>query len=372
VSEYTIAKLVAGGDGLAFHDGKAVFIPGVLPGERVEARVTWRRKDFERATLVRVTVPSPERVTPACPLAGDCGGCDWMHISYAEQLRQKVSLVREALRRTGGIEREAIEIVPSPPLGSRNRAQLHRDGAGRLGYMAAGAHRIVPVKGCPIAVPGIGSFFAGHEPAPAGLDRFTVFSDGSWAAAEGRDDDRDLSVVVCAKRIEFSVGCFFQSNLAALSQLVPWAVEGLSGGTAADLYSGVGLFASFLLPRFSRMICVESSAMSIGYARRNVGGQESEFHPMSVEHWIASGAARGPFDAVVVDPPRIGLSPEVRAWLGSAKPARLTYVSCNPVTLARDLADLIRAGMILDDLRLFDFYPQTSHVEAVARMRASP
>jgi 23S rRNA (uracil1939-C5)-methyltransferase len=112
--------------------------------------------------------------------------------------------------------------------------------------------------------------------------------------------------------------------------------------------------------------------MSISYARRNVAGPDNEFYPLSVESWIASGAARGPLDAVVVDPPRLGLSPEVRAWLGVTKPSHLRYVSCNPVTLARDLAHLIREGFILEDIRLFDFYPQTSHIEAVARLRGAP
>jgi 23S rRNA (uracil1939-C5)-methyltransferase len=166
----------------------------------------------------------------------------------------------------------------------------------------------------------------------------------------------------------FSVGCFFQSNLAVLDTLVPWALEGLAGNTAADLYCGVGLFGSFLSAQFSRIICVESSAMSLSYARRNVAGAAHEFFPMSVEGWITSGAARGPFDAAVVDPPRPGLGPDVRAWLCGTTVQRLVYVSCNPVTLARDLGQLCASAFDLDDLRLFDFYPQTSHIEAVAKL----
>ncbi len=174
-----------------------------------------------------------------------------------------------------------------------------------------------------------------------------------------------------------------------LPALVSWALEGLGGDTAADLYCGVGLFGAFLTESFSRIICVESSAMSLSYARRNLAGASHEFYPMSVEDWIASpaapsgirpaaqprrareGALRGArrLDAVVVDPPRPGLGPEVRAWLRDAAPRRLVYVSCNPVTLARDLGELVAGGFVLDDLRLFDFYPQTSHVEAVAKLR---
>jgi 23S rRNA (uracil1939-C5)-methyltransferase len=367
-SDLSIVKLVAGGEGLAYAEGKAVFVPGVLAGEKVRVRVVQRRKDFDRAVLLEVLEPSPHRVRPPCPLAGVCGGCDWLHISYEEQLAQKVSIVREALLRTGRMARETIPIEPSVPLGSRSRVQVHRDGNGRLGYMGAASNRIVRVEACPIVVRPINGVFNGSVRAPETLDRFTVFCSGDDVAAEGIDDDRTLIARVCGREIAFSVGCFFQSNLAVLDTLVPWALEGLAGDAAADLYAGVGLFGSFLSARFSRVISVESSAMSLSYARRNVAGPSHEFFPMSVEQWITSGAARGPFDAAVVDPPRPGLGAEVRAWLRGTPIERLVYVSCNPVTLARDLGQLCEDAFVLDDLRLFDFYPQTSHIEAVAKL----
>ncbi len=368
MSELSILKLVAGGEGLGHAEGKAVFVPGVLPGEKVRVRVVQRRKDFDRAALLEVLEPSPHRVPPPCRLAGVCGGCDWLHIRYEEQLAQKVNIVREALRRTGRIARDTIEIEPSAPLGSRARAQVHRDGDGRLGYMGAGSNRIVPVDTCPIVARPIDGVFDGSVRVPENLDRFTVFSNGDSVATEGIDDHRDLTTRVCGREIVFSVGCFFQSNLAVLDRLVPWALEGLAGSTAADLYCGVGLFGSFLSEGFPRITCVESSAMSLSYARRNVVGPAHEFFPMGVEQWITSGAARGPFDAVVVDPPRAGLGAEVRAWLCGAAVGRLVYVSCNPVTLARDLGALCESAFLLDDVRLFDFYPQTSHIEAVAKL----
>jgi 23S rRNA (uracil1939-C5)-methyltransferase len=374
-----VEKLVAGGEGLCFDEGKAVFVPGVIPGERVRVRLRQSRRDYARAELREVLAPSPHRITPPCRLAGTCGGCDWMHIRYEEQLSLKVAIVQEALRRTGGIECGPLAIQPSPPLAARNRAQVHRDAEGRLGYMAARSERIVPARDCPIVAPPIEEVLRGDLPAPDGLDRFTVWSDGRSCAVEGRDDERDLVAEVCGRQIRFSVGCFFQSNLAVLETLVPWALAGLdpaataagaaSPPRAADLYCGVGLFGSFLADRGFRVTCVESGTLSLGYARRNVPGPDHAFHPMSVESWIVSGAAREPFAAVVVDPPRPGISPEVRAWLCARPPRRLVYVSCNPVTLARDLGALTTAGLGLEELRLFDFYPQTSHIEAVARLR---
>jgi 23S rRNA (uracil1939-C5)-methyltransferase len=364
----TITKLVAGGDGLAFVDGKATFVPGVLPGEQVRIRVIQRRKDFDRAELLEVIIPAAERTAPPCRLAGVCGGCDWLHVRYEEQLRQKVALVRETLRRTGHIEREQVEIVPSPPLGVRSRAQVHRGHDGRLGYMGAGTNRVVPVESCPIVVPAINGLFDGSLHSPAGLDRFTVWSDGTTTAVEGNDDRRDLSVAVGGRSLSLSVGCFFQSNLPVLEKLLPWALEGLEGRAAADLYCGVGLFGAFLQEGFARLVLVESSTTSMSHAARNCPAAGAELYPMEVEQWTTTAAARGPFDAVVVDPPRTGLSAEVRQWLCARPPARLVYVSCNPVTLARDLGHLCAEGFALDELKLFDFYPQTSHVEAVAKL----
>jgi 23S rRNA (uracil1939-C5)-methyltransferase len=367
-----IVKLVAGGEGLGFVDGKALFVAGVAPGERVRVRVTQRRRDFDRGTLLAVLAGSDRRQEPGCGLAGVCGGCDWLHLRYEEQLAQKLAIARETLRRTGRIERPELAIEPSAPFSYRNRIQLHRGEHGQLGYMGAASAAVVPVRNCPIAVDGLQSIFEGRAATPAALDRFTAFSDGRWIAVEGIDDDRDLQVSVGGRLIGFSVGCFFQSNLAMLERVVAYATEGLSGEAAADLYCGVGLFGAFLAPRFSRVVAVEESALALSYARRNVAGAGHEFYPMSVEQWIASGAARGRLEAVVVDPPRAGLGPVVREWLCGAAPRRLSYVSCNPVTLARDLAELIAGGFTLDELRLFDLFPQTSHVEAAARLSWRP
>ncbi len=374
--DLTIEKLVAGGDGLAFLDGKAVFVPGVLPAERVRARLVEERGDYARAALLEVMSPSPARVEPPCPLAGVCGGCDWLHIRYEEQLSLKKAIVAEALRRVGRIEAGELEIEPSPPLGYRNRAQIHRDEEGRLGFMGFRSDRVVPVESCPVAVPAVNRLF--HDPPPAGPARFAVFGEGERLAFQGDGDEEDLEVTVHSKRILFSVGCFFQSNLAALEKLLPFAVEGMAGGDradqgagpriAADLYCGVGVFAAHLADRFQRIIAVESDPRSAAYARRNVPGVANEVYALTVEQWISSASSGAAIEAVIVDPPRAGLSRPVREYLSAAAPRKLVYVSCNPVTLARDLSLLLAGPYRLQDLRLFDFFPQTSHVESVARL----
>ena len=321
---------------------------------------------------MKVLDPSPDRVRPACALAGQCGGCDWLHISHPAQITLKREIVGETLRRTGRIEREAPPLEAGPPLAYRNRVQLHRHPSGGLGYREAAGHQVVAASACPVAIGPINALLATPPPPESiALDRFTVFGDASWVACEGRDDDRELSVHVAERAVRFSVGCFFQSNLAVLKDLARHAAAAAgSGGAAADLYAGVGLFSALIAGRFDRVVAVESSARSLSFATRNVAPAGLEAFPMAVEQWIAAGAAGGPFDAVIVDPPRAGLASDVRVWLASARPRTLVYVSCNPVTLARDLGELTREGYEIDDLRLFDFYPQTSHVEAVATLRA--
>ncbi|MGA2763258.1 MAG: TRAM domain-containing protein [Spirochaetia bacterium] len=368
--EILIEKLVAGGDGLGFLDGKAVFVPGVLPGERVRVRLGQRRRDFDRAALVDVINASPGRQSPPCSLAGVCGGCDWLHIRSEEQAARKVDIMREAFQRVGQFAWKEIGVETGPDLAYRNRVQIHRDHAGRLGFMSAGSERVVPVATCPVSVGSINRLFADPGRAPADRDRFTAWGDDETLAVEGLDDERDLEVRVLGKSVIFSVACFFQSNLSMLSKLLPFALEGLSGKAAADLYCGVGLFGAFLADRFERVTAVESSSLSMSYARRNIPDDRGDFYPVNMEQWVETDAARRPLDAVVVDPPRAGLGPEVCRWLRGAAPSRLVYVSCDPVTLARDLGELVRDRFTMDEVRIFDFYPQTSHVETVARLHS--
>jgi 23S rRNA (uracil1939-C5)-methyltransferase len=372
ILEVTIERLVAGGEGLARREGKALFVAGVLPGERVAVRLVESRKDFDRAVLVEVREPSPDRVPPVCPLAGRCGGCDWQHVAAPAQLRLKRAIVREALLRTGRFDVGEPAGEPGPPFAYRSRAQLHRHPSGSLGYREAGGYRIVEARACPVAVPGINALLADPPPPDAiALDRFTVFAAGSWVACEGRDDDRELAVAVADRTVRFSVGCFFQSNLAVLPDLAQHVgASAGAGDAAADLYAGVGLLSAVAASRFERLVAVESSAAALSFAARNAAPRPLEAFPMTVEQWIASGSPGGPFGAVFADPPRAGLAREVRAWLAAVRPRTLVYVSCNPVTLARDLGELARAGFEIGTPRLFDFYPQTSHVESATVLHA--
>jgi 23S rRNA (uracil1939-C5)-methyltransferase len=392
IVELQVEKLVPGGDGLARHQGRVIFIPATLPGEKVLGRFLESKKDFARAELIEVQVASPMRVEPVCPVAGICGGCDWQHIDYSEQLRQKVALTEDALRRTGGLSFPDLTIESGKPLGYRNRIQIHRDDAGRAGFLAKGSHNIVPVNTCPVAHAGLDSLFQSAPPIPVSPRKNVGLPSGSrfpaWAhslpnqggdflvSGEVESNQPDaiepgFSVKILDRTLHFDLQCFFQSNLEMLAKLIPFALDGLKGRLAMDLYCGVGLFGAFLQDKFAQIIAVEENPIALDYARRNIGPGHI-FLPGKLEDLILVGStefSQADPEVIIVDPPRPGLDSVVRDFLIEKGPSQVIYVSCNPVTMARDLKILLAGGFILDDLRLFDFYPQTSHIEAVAKLQ---
>ncbi len=371
-----IEKLVAGGQGIARHEGRVVFIGGVLPGEEVLVELVEEKKDFAKAELSEILQPSPDRVAPPCSLAGICGGCDWLHIDSKAQARLKVEIVHDALRRIGGITWPELKIETGSPLGYRNRLQLHTNHAGEVGFLERHGHVLVPVKNCPVANPRFAPLFE-KRTAPHAPERFHAFACKKPDGTQGlwREDEQphaEIKVKIQDREFVFPVNGFFQSNLEMVERLVPYVIHGLNGDTVMDLYSGVGLFGSFLKSHFRHVICVESNREALNFARRNLATDAASFVVGQVEQLVEQSDASLLWeqpDAIVVDPPREGLDVKVRAWLKKQETPKLIYVSCNPVTLARDLKDLLAGPYALEDLRLFDFYPQTSHIEAVAKLR---
>ncbi len=375
--ELRIERLAAGGDGLGFIDGIACFVALAAPGDRLLARIREIRKDYCKADIARVLEPAPARAKPPCPYYGSCGGCSLMHLDYAAQLSAKRRIVADAFRRTGALpDAQEPGILPSASLGYRNRAQFHFGPGGALGYARRNSNEILPISACPILAEPLASWLAENAGTKAfkllgkalqGASRFVAFAPGGGDGTtylQGRDGE--LSLDVAGKRLRFHVEGFFQSNLSLLPALIDEACQGMQGARAADLYSGVGLFGAFLKERFDSLVCVEQDVRALGYACRNVG-KGADYAALSMEAWTASAQARASFDYALVDPPRTGLAPAVRAWLLSSRPPCIGYVSCDPVSLARDSGELVRGGYRLERLTLFDFYPQTAHVESYAR-----
>jgi 23S rRNA (uracil1939-C5)-methyltransferase len=379
--EVTVESLVPGGDGLARHEGKVIFIPGVLPQERVRVALVQRKKDYDRGECVTRLESSPDRVTPPCPVADRCGGCDWQHIRIEAQHQLKRDLALSAYARFGGFHPLDLKLEAGHPFGYRHRVQVHADAMGRLGFKGRRSDEIMVVQGCPVAHAALQPLFQSASPwrFPA---RFQAFGHATRGLSElVREDEaisHEMQVRVLGKDIRFSLKGFFQSNLEMLERLLPFALEGLQGRVAWDLYSGSGLFAAFLRDRFQHVLAIEADAESAFWIGQNTG-HEVPVYSGKLEDLLAETALADRIpeshqhpDAIVVDPPREGLHASVREWLLQVQAKHLVYVSCDVVSQARDLKILLAGGYALKDLRLFDFYPQTHHLEAVARLEWKP
>jgi len=378
-----IEKWVYGGEALARLDGRVVLAPFVLPGETVRLEVD----DGIHADLIEVLTPSPERVAPPCPLFTRCGGCHYQHAPYAFQLARKVDILREQLRRVGKIEYTGdIDTISGPPLGYRNRAQFHiADGS--IGYLAPRSHTLVPVTGeCPISSPRLNQALAEmrerlSDPRfPRFVHSLEIFTNETEIQVNALEADRPVARSFydwCGSTVAIdyatSVGTFrvsprsfFQVNRFLIENLVDAAVHGAEGKTALDLYSGVGLFALPLARRFQNVIAVESGVtaardLEVNAARAEVRLQTERAR---VEDFLRSFADTPDF--VLADPPRAGLGKPVVKELERLAPPRITLVSCDPATLARDLATL--PSYRIERLTLIDLFPQTFHLETIAQL----
>ncbi|MCK5736809.1 MAG: class I SAM-dependent RNA methyltransferase, partial [Spirochaetaceae bacterium] len=321
VIEITIEKLIPGGDGLAHLDGMAVFVPGTLPGERVKATVIEQKKGWAKTGIPEILQASPDRQIPFCPLFGQCGGCNWQHISYQVQLESKVAFSREALIRQGGFSENEIpdfQITSSPPDAYRSRIRPIILPEGNAGFHSPGSDEIVPVPFCPVAVPGVNRFLANPPGELESGANPVVFGDKKdfWTA----DIDPEARAIVNGRTFLFPPGAFFQSNLFPLDKLIDFALKdaGSRGtGCGMDLYGGVGLFGAFLSGVFDTVVGVDRDKRTKKYWKQHVG-EKGTFHPLSLEDWTRRRIEPKP-DFIIVDPPRTGLSPSIRKVLARLK-----------------------------------------------------
>jgi 23S rRNA (uracil1939-C5)-methyltransferase len=423
----TIEKLIYGGDGLARTpaDGEgrsmAVFVPFVLPGERIDAEIAPGKAGFARGSVSQLIERSPERVEAACPYFQQCGGCQYQHISYERQLEYKAGILCETLQRIAKIElKTEIKLHPSPPWNYRNRARLQVKTAPEfaLGYHRFGSHEFLPVRECPISSPLINRVMASlielqGSACPAGVEELELFADAgderllAWAFC-GRDADRGVltrwaetvrgeipaiagmtffpsrrrseeeepadmkllaqsgasEVVYRVKDAEYrvSAGAFFQVNRHLIDELLSTVTANALGEVALDLYAGVGLFSAALAPRFHHIFAVEASQTSYPDLVHNSPANVKAVRARTEDYLRL---ARKRPDLVVLDPPRAGMGKTVNRLLVQLGAPRVRYVSCDPATLARDLGPLLTAGYRIEEAHLFDLFPQTYHIESV-------
>ncbi|MBO4439399.1 MAG: class I SAM-dependent RNA methyltransferase [Spirochaetaceae bacterium] len=370
-------KMLAGGDCLAKLDGKSVFVRGALPEETLKVRITADKGDFFTAEIAEIIEPSKERITPPCPFYGVCGGCNLQIASIDYQRKLKTGILQDALLRAGLSQSglPEIKISGGQEFGYRNRFQFHNGGLKRKS-----ANEIVYIDDCLVAVPEIREYLKtnrinteqrSHLFAANGIVMQPKESDGkkSGRFAGMRINEENICTVnVAGKVIQFDVHGFFQSNLGMLETTVRKITENLGGFRVADIYAGVGTFSVFLADLFKEVYLVEHNREAIVLAERNLANSKAkhESYGISGAKWPEMQAANLDFDAVVIDPPRSGMEKAVRNWIISKKVPVVRALSCDPVTFARDAADLCRNGYTFESLEILDFYPQTSHIETIA------
>jgi 23S rRNA (uracil1939-C5)-methyltransferase len=428
----SIEKLVYGGDGLAHADGNTVFVPYVLPGEQVRANTKSKKKKLIWAELLEVTSRAKERQPAKCPHFQKCGGCHYQHISAAEQLKLKKEILRETLLRLGGITWDgAIAEHSAEPYGYRNRAQWAvRSGMPRaLGYFLPESSVVLPIDECPVLSPRLAQTFthlqdmARSGTLSVGVREIEAFADSAderialnvafekfpkpakeLASAFRQalpqiesllllDQKKDRFELTGPGYLAHDAGgykyrvshlSFFQVNRFLIEDLLKTVTANAQGKLALDLYSGVGFFTLPLAKAFQKVVSVDANLAATRdlYANAEAAGVSITLHNEHVEEFL--GKTEEKPDFVILDPPRAGLGAEAAEKLAELGAKEIVYLSCDPSTLARDLAVLTgsprkrkeitgpNVRYEITEMHLFDLFPQTFHIEAFVRLRRLP
>ena len=418
-----IEKCIYGGAGLARAEGKTIFVPFTLPGEAVEVHITEDKRSFANAELDAVLEASSQRTEPSCRYFGECGGCQYQHATYAEQLTLKRSILQETLERARVAPIPEIVPVHAEPLAYRNRVRLHLQRQPfALCYKRRGSHANLPVSQCPIAAPVVEQAIAAATRVGPAFDLAGDFEEIEFFTNESQSELlislwarrrangyphklasfceillREITALTGAavflvekaalvdKKIaewgaqaltyraagypyRVSIGAFFQVNRFLVDRLVELVTAHLSGESAWDLYAGAGLFARALSERFEKIVAVEAAPYSSRDLPENASGSAYEAVQSGTLDFLRQQTRRqgAPTpDLIVVDPPRSGLGPDVTSLLTKVRPQTIVYVSCDPATLSRDLRALVESGYRLKTMHMVDLFPQTFHLESV-------
>lgn len=395
-----VEAVAHGGHCVARHEGRVLFVRHALPGERATVEVTEDHgKSFCRADAVEILRAAPGRVEPPCPLAapGRCGGCDWQHAEPSLQRELKAAVVTEQLQRLAGLERDVVvEPLEPLPLGWRTRVRLAVGRDGRPGLRAHRSHAVVSLEqhGCAIAAPGALDETLSRRWRPGSDVEVTADGDGRTHVrvvekVHGKTRSRQVQggeahEHAAGRSWRLQAHGFWQGHPAAAdayAEVVAEYAQATVGSHAWDLYAGVGLFAAVLASQVGEqgsVLAVESSRSAVADGQRNLADlpqvswladrvdrvANDAFGTSEVAN--ASFATRPRPEVVVLDPPRKGAGRPVVDAIAAAGPQRVVYVACDPAALARDVATFASSGYRLTELRAFDAFPMTHHVECIA------
>jgi len=383
ILEVAVEKIVPNGFGLAFAENLTVFVALAVAGERLRVKIYQLKGKTAFAEIVEIIEPSANRIEPKCVYFGRCGGCNFQQIDYETSLETKVGIIRDCLSRIGKIDWTAeIPIIPSPKsYNYRARAAWHIDTRRRkIGYFQRNSHQVIDVETCPILTPELQttlddlrreieweSFWSEIveiEAANSGQD-VSIYSNEIVAPSD------EISFPAKGNRYFYNANSFFQGNPFLIESLIETAVKDAKGKTALDLYCGVGLFTLPLAENFTKVIGVEGNERAVDFARKNIEQariEHAQIFRENVGDWLAENAKDlQEIDFVLLDPPRSGTEKETIENLLKIKPKEISYVSCEPATLARDLR-ILSESYSIESITALDLFPQTHHVETIVRL----
>jgi len=401
IHEVTLTTLTYGGEAMGrLADGRAVFIPFGLPGERVSVRLTDEKKNFARGEIIEILSPSPDRIEAKCKHFGECGGCHYQNLSYEKQLTAKTDILIDQLKRIGKIENPPVKpmVASTNQWNYRNHVQFSLDRDGKLGFQKSNSNRVIPITECHMPEATINDFWPQLEFEPetdiervslragmdddllmvleselpespeleieAGISIAHVYEEHTVVIA-GNDH---IIIKVLDRDFKVSAASFFQVNTAMAEKMIEHLLANLpvtQSTTLLDVYCGVGLFSAFFAPKCGRVIGIESSESSCEDFGVNLDEFDNvELYEGSAEEIIQHLEIQP--EIILVDPPRAGLDKQVIDGILNFNPQMIAYVSCDPSTLARDAARLINAGYQLKEVTPFDLFPQTYHIESIS------
>ena len=398
--EVELTALAHGGEAIGrLPDGRAVFVPFALPGERVRVKLVEEKNRYARAEMLELLRASPQRIPPRCVHFGLCGGCHFQHLPYEDQLAAKTDILRDQLERIGKLHGAPLQPpVAGQPWNYRNHVQFHLTPQGELGYFTARGDRVFPIQECHLPEATINQVwpqldFEGiAELERVGLRRGA--GDDLQLILEGRDphppdiqiEGLPLSVIhssplgslvlagspattleIHGRQFRISAGSFFQVNTAMAEKMVGHILEYLPQESlvVVDAYCGVGLFSAFLAPRAGRLVGIEASPDACEDFAINLDEFENvELYEAPVEDVLQALEIRP--DLMLVDPPRAGLTPRALDGIFKLSPTLLVYISCDLATFARDAGRLSRSGYRIRQITPFDLFPQSYHLETIS------
>ncbi|MBN2006116.1 MAG: 23S rRNA (uracil(1939)-C(5))-methyltransferase RlmD [Anaerolineae bacterium] len=401
--DLTLDAMAHGGEAIGRHNGRAIFVPYAIPGERVRVQIEDARERYARARLLEVLEPSPARVDPLCPFFGAaaCGGCQWQHIDTPVQPRIKGMVMLDQFRRIGKFEEPPVlEPIPDETGWEyRNHALFRVNEQGQLGFLAAHSHDVFPITECLILHPLVQNLFHSLDMAYPELEwlelRGGTATGELMALFQAREEEPPMlevnfplsivqirhddaiapligldyiTEVVGERAFRISATSFYQINSGQAANLVSVVLGALDlqgGEKVLDAYCGVGLFTAFLSAEAGLVTGIEAHPASIADARHNLADADNVVLLSGAVEDVLPSLEQS-FDAAVVDPPRTGLDRMALDALVARDPQRIAYVSCDPATLARDCRRLVDQGYALQWVQPVDMFPQTYHIEAVA------